>query len=111
MNGPCKKQIVTATIVTADGRRFVGTNDCETPQEVCPRADMPSGVGYELCKSVCNQTGHAEINALRAAGPGLSDATLYLEGHTYACDHCKEMCKSCGIKEIIIGPPPNLQSS
>ncbi|MCD1645281.1 DNA cytosine methyltransferase [Aurantimonas coralicida] len=104
--GPCVKQRVMATIVAADGRRFVGENDCETPQTVCPRAEMPTGVGYELCKSICRQTGHAEINALKVAGEAARGATLYLEGHTYACEPCKSACEDAGVLEIIIGSPP-----
>ena len=106
MTGPCAKQVVTATIVTPDGNRFVGTNWCATPQEVCPRADMPTGVGYHLCASVCHQSGHAEIDAIRNAGAvRLTGATLYLEGHTYACEPCKAACAAAGITSIIIGAP------
>lgn len=104
-SGPCVKQHVTATIVTTDGDRYVGTNHCMKPQAVCPRADLPTGVGYELCKSVCAQTAHAEVNAVRLAGKEAIGATLYLEGHTYACDPCKATAASAGIVEIIIGSP------
>lgn len=104
--GPCVKQTVTATIVTPNGVRFVGTNYVNNPQEVCPRAGMPTGVGYDLCRSVCDQAGHAEVIAVRRAGAWALGATLYLEGHTYACDPCKAVCGIAGIKEIVIGGPP-----
>lgn len=104
MSGPCAKQTVTATIVATDGSRFVGTNYCEAPQAVCPRADMPSGVGYELCTSVCRQPAHAEVNAIAAAGEKARGATLYLHGHTYACGPCTKACNDAGIAEIIIQP-------
>lgn len=103
--GPCAKQVVTATIVTRDGKRFVGTNYCNRPQQVCPRAGMATGVGYELCKSVCDQQGHAEVNALFQAGETAEGATLYLEGHSYACDSCKAAADAGGIERIIIGKP------
>ncbi|HAI97996.1 TPA: hypothetical protein DCL30_00435 [Candidatus Peribacteria bacterium] len=32
----------------------------------------------------------------------LRGATMYLSGHTYACDSCKQWCKLCGISDIII---------
>jgi deoxycytidylate deaminase len=106
MSGPCAKQIVTATIIAADGGRFIGRNDVLHPQSICPRHDLPTGVGYELCQSVCAQTGHAEINAIAAAGPRAFGARLFLEGHTYACDACTQACRQAGILEIIINAPP-----
>ena len=106
MRGPCVKQRVRATIITATSRRFVGENDCANPQTVCPRADMPTGVGYHLCKEICQQGSHAEIAALDAAQESSVGATLYLDGHTYACIMCKMACAAAGIYEIIIGSPP-----
>lgn len=106
MTGPCAKQTVKATVITIDGAVFIGTNHCNRPQSVCPRADMASGVGYELCKSVCDQPAHAEVNALALAGEKAQGATLYLEGHTYACDNCQACANHTGITQIIIGAPP-----
>lgn len=106
MRGPCAKQTTYATVVTPDGRTFLGTNACDNPQRVCPRGDMPTGVGYHLCIEVCRQTGHAEVNACRAAGEHARGATLYLEGHYYACEPCKRVCDEHGIVEIVFGPPP-----
>jgi deoxycytidylate deaminase len=108
MTGPCVKQTVTATIVTPDGERFVGTNFVRNPQPTCPRGDMPTGVGYELCRTVCDQSGHAEPNALAVAGEKARGATLYLEGHTYACEPCKEAARAAGIVEIVIAAPPEV---
>jgi deoxycytidylate deaminase len=105
--GPCAKQTVVATIVTPDGRRFVGTNYCENAQQVCPRAGMPTGQGYKLCRDVCRQPAHAEVNALASAGAAAAGATLYLQGHTYACASCLACCESAGIVEVIIGAPPS----
>ena len=108
--GPCVKQTVTATIVARDGSRFVATNYCLTPQTVCARAGMKTGEGYELCKSVCSQPAHAEVNAIRLAS-SYDDARfifgsmLYLEGHSYACDKCTRTAMAAGIAEIVIGAP------
>ena len=107
MSGPCAKQTVTATIVTPDGRRFVGTNHVRNPQSVCPRADLPTGVGYELCRDVCGQAGHAEIDAIAKAGDDARGGILYLEGHTYACEPCKAAARKAGIVRIVIGSPEN----
>lgn len=105
MTGPCAKQTVTATIIAADGRRFVGTNFVRNPQPTCPRGDLPTGVGYEMCREICDQFGHAEINAIAAAGVAACGGVLYLEGHTYACDPCKAAAWLAGIRMIVIGAP------
>lgn len=102
----CAKQVVRATIVTPAGNVYTGENDCLNPQLFCPRAGMPSGVGYALCTHVCQQTAHAEVNALKAAGREAAGATLYLEGHTYCCHSCLVAATSYGIAEVVIGSPP-----
>lgn len=104
--GPCAKQIVVATIVTIDGSRFISSNYCLSAQENCPRIGMKTGEGYELCKSICNQPAHAEINALQVAGNKAKGGKLYLVGHTYVCDSCKLAVEKAGIVEIIMGSPP-----
>jgi len=106
MNGPCVKQRVIATIITPSGERFVGENDCANPQSVCPRSGMATGEGYHLCASVCCQTGHAEINALKAARRKAKGAAIYIQGHSYACEPCKYVCAKAGIVSLIIGKPP-----
>jgi deoxycytidylate deaminase len=61
---------------------------------------MATGEGYDLCKTVCHQTAHAEINALAAAVGHTQGATLYLEGHTYLCADCLGAVMAAGISEI-----------
>jgi len=97
----CVKQDVVA-IIKNRNKIFIGINSCNNPQFVCPRDNMPSGIGYELCKSICRQTNHAEVNACINAGEYASGATLYLIGHSYCCDDCLQIMKEYGIKEIII---------
>ena len=101
MKGICKKQTCIAIIVK-DGRFWIGSNWVENEQLQCPRKDLPSGVGYEMCKNICNQPHHAEVDACINAGENAKDATLYLIGHTYCCDNCKKVMEEYGIKEIII---------
>lgn len=105
MIGPCAKQTVRATIVAINGESFTATNHCDTPQATCPRAGMKTGEGYELCRSICHQPAHAEVNAVAMAGDRCQGATLYLEGHTYACDACRSSCDAAGIAAIVIGSP------
>lgn len=93
----CAKQETIAVIVTPEAKVFVGTNWCENPQRECPRKDMPTGVGYELCKTICKQQAHAEVDACRKAGKEAFGADLYLIGHYYCCDNCKEIMEQYGI--------------
>lgn len=104
--GPCAKQTVTATVVALNGKHYVGTNYCNTPQAICPRAGLPTGQGYELCSSICHQPAHAEVNAIKAAGEDAWEADLYLEGHTYACAACQQAADAAGVRSIVIGKPP-----
>lgn len=104
-SGPCVKQVVKATVISRSGNEFVATNHCDTPQQKCPRADMPTGVGYHLCREVCNQPGHAEVNALALAarwGADVVGGTLIVEGHTYACDSCKAFARQAGIARLVV---------
>lgn len=89
MIGPCAKAQVRCTIISPDGRPFVGTNYCLNAQPACPREP---GEGYEKCASICRQVGHAEQVAYdkAAAEGGVRGGIAYLEGHTYACQACQE---------------------
>jgi deoxycytidylate deaminase len=104
--GPCAKQVVTATLKSAKGNHYVATNDCMTPQPTCARDGMATGEGYELCASVCQQTGHAEANAIKLAGKFAKGGTLYVDGHSYACESCKAIAREAGVVAIVIGKPP-----
>lgn len=96
--GPCLKQNVVATLFTVKGEVFVGTNRCQNPQTVCPRdvQGMKSGEGYHLCKEVCQQEAHAEVDAVRQAGEKALGAVIHLTGHSYACDNCKSVTSLAG---------------
>lgn len=104
-SGPCAKQHVQATVVTRDGHRYVGTNACLNPQRQCPRdaAGFETGQGYHLCREVCEQVGHAETVALRAAGGHARGAVLEVRGHTYACKECLAAAKAAGVLEVVVG--------
>jgi len=97
----CAKQD-TIAVICNEGRLWVGSNWCAEPQEECPRGDMPSGEGYDLCKDICRQHSHAEVDVCEKAGKGARGGTLYLIGHTYCCDSCKETMTRYGIKKIVI---------
>lgn len=101
MKGICKKQTTIAIIVN-NGRFWVGSNWVEDEQKECPRKDYKTGEGYHLCKEVCNQFAHAEVDACIKAGDNAKGGTLYLIGHTYCCNNCLSVMKASGIKSYVI---------
>lgn len=101
--GPCAKTTVRCTLVTVKGEKVVGENWCRNPQAVCPRSP---GEGYEKCKSICDQAGHAEVVALKVAGASRAlGARAFIEGHTYACMDCQHALFGAGVESISIGRP------
>jgi len=93
----CAKAKVACAIVSTDGQVFMGRNDCDNPQSTCPRED---GEGYDKCKSICQQQGHAEIMALKAAGSKARGGRAYLWGHTHYCHACENALLSAGVKSL-----------
>jgi deoxycytidylate deaminase len=98
----CNKQTTVAVIMRDGYLVSIGTNAVGERQAECPRRDMPTGVGYELCKTICKQESHAEVTACHNAGEEAQGGTLYLIGHTYVCDDCMRVIVAHGIKEVII---------
>lgn len=98
----CLKQVVKALIYQRGEKLLlVAYNDIENESvSECPRQGMLSGEGYELCKSICNQQGHAEIQAVDKAielGIDLSDCYLVIEGHSYICNECQSYMRKHGL--------------
>ena len=109
MKGKCIKQ-ETIAIIENHGQYWIGSNWCNSGQKECPRVGLETGVGYELCKSICEQGNHAEVDACINAGANARGGTLYLLGHTYCCDNCKKTMSEFGIKKVIIGKIPESMS-
>lgn len=97
----CAKKQVTCYLVTSAGI-FVGRNTCLSPVDVCPREP---GEGYEKCRSVCKQIGHAEEVALQMAGEYARGATAWLEGIGHYCRSCQEKLFSAGVLALRLGRP------
>lgn len=100
----CAKQVVKAKLVTSCGLEFIGTNHCDNPQETCPRdaAGYASGEGYHMCANICGQKYHAEEDAILKAQGLARGSIIYLSGHTYACNPCKELADKFGVLDIVI---------
>jgi deoxycytidylate deaminase len=104
--GPCAKRRVICTITYGGSpEEFVrGENDCANPQAVCPR--LP-GEGYEKCRSICHQAGHAEIQAVESAREqriDLTGATAIVTGHYWICEPCGAALREAGVGQVIIVP-------
>ena len=96
----CAKQRVLA-ITEIDGKIYLGENWIATPQKECPRKGLESGVGYELCKEICSQPGHAEIDLLREVDGNLQGNDVYIFGHYYVCEYCDTALNSSNVGKII----------
>jgi deoxycytidylate deaminase len=97
----CAKQ-TTVAIIANGGKHWISTNYCDNAQPACPRGNLPTGVGYEMCKDICQQRNHAEMNVCRAAGEGARGGTLFLIGHYYCCESCRQAMEKYGIKKIVV---------
>lgn len=96
----CAKKVVICQILTKDGQVFTGRNDCNNPQPLCPRE---AGEGYEKCKTICDQPGHAEEVALeqaQLAGANLGGAVAYIGGIGHYCKNCQIKLFDAGVTSL-----------
>lgn len=103
----CLKQSVFAMIEIGEDKVFGSNKMLNDEIKECPRdlQGYVSGAGYHLCKDVCNQESHAEVDAInnaRRLGIDVSGGKLTLVGHTYCCDNCKNVMESVGITDVEI---------
>jgi len=103
----CSKQSVHAMIVPLKGDIIYGMNKTLNYVTICPRVEqnMKTGEGYHLCKDICDQGSHAEIDAITNAIENnieLLGSSLYLTGHTYCCDNCLNKMKIAKIKNVYV---------
>lgn len=102
----CLKQSTAAVVVKNGGIVGRGANAGKRV-DVCPRIvhNCPTGTGYEYCKDVCKQEGHAEIMAIRDASKKtkiLKGASLYLAGHWWICKPCWDEIIKVGISRVYL---------
>ena len=96
MLGPCAKKEVKCFIIKGK-RVFTGTNECRNPQAFCPREP---GEGYEKCKTICKQVGHAEEVALDAAGKHANGSRAFIQGIGHYCKSCQTKLFAAGVKTL-----------
>ena len=94
-SGCAKKQIAAGTFV--NGAWVRASNTCNYDGLVCPRLELPTSQGYDLCRAE-----HAESRlADELLEFGLvSDGIAWVLGHYYVCEPCAAKLKSVGVKEI-----------
>lgn len=101
----CAKKQVTCVLVKGEEIIAVGRNSCRNPQTTCPR--LP-GEGYEKCKTVCDQPGHAEEIALERAGEEAKGCTAVLFGIGHYCKTCQLKLFEAGVValKVLNDKPP-----
>jgi len=98
----CAKVVVEARLVLPSGLSFVGRNTCMNPQSVCPR--LP-GEGYEKCRTICRQPGHAEMDAIAAAhyhGQSVRGGHMIVNYH-HICAGCRAVMDTAGVTYEVMG--------
>lgn len=95
----CRKRPVVAILKSVSGDIFIGENRVTRPQATCPRVDAgcKDGGGWDLCKNVCGQQAHAEVDALQQAGEAARGGRMLLVGHWRACDDCQKHLNKLGV--------------
>jgi len=94
----CAKKKVLCFLISEDFEVFIGENNCLNPQPACPREH---GEGYEKCKTICQQTAHAEVNAIALAGAKARGADAYVLHKRVCCD-CQNALDSAGVKSVTL---------
>jgi len=93
----CAKKTVLAVIEDDHGLVLSwGSNDCLTPQPTCPREP---GEGYEKCRDICHQIGHAEEMAIASLRPEHKHRAAHCRvlGIDRVCDNCQHALWAAGI--------------
>jgi len=105
-NTLCRRRPVAAVLVTPDGRIVIGRNNIANPQPVCPRdaSKCERGEGWQLCREICGQRHHAEVDALEQAGEEARGGTVYLVGHEVACPDCAAALDKAEVVLVIHNP-------
>lgn len=107
-SGCDKKQVAAGCYIQANGIIFdepfvYATNSCKHEGVSCPRINLPSGEGYDLCRAK-----HAEIALIDKVNnmtKGLDVwyvPVVWVYGHYYACEQCASALKSMGVEEVRI---------
>lgn len=99
----CAKEFVQAYLKTTDGNIYYGDNSCDCPQKKCPRWPWD---GYEKCKTICLQSGHAEAVAIFRAivyGSNPGGGVLWVVGNKKPCETCRNLMDAFGVS--LVGEP------
>ena len=104
----CAKRNVIAVLQSRNCEEdfLMASNECNNPQDVCPRED---GEDYTKCRTICQQSGHAETEVLKLVKSWM-DLTYYdltIIGHDRMCPECTNAIADAGIINITFKPRPD----
>ncbi len=102
----CFKQ-GTGAVVVREGKIIGRGSNAAKKVDRCPRSEQgfQTGEGYDQCRSVCGQQGHAEVMAIKDAycrTDDLTGADLYLYGHWWCCADCWAVMIRAGIRNVYL---------
>jgi len=100
----CLKLKVIAMLETVEGNLYYGVNNINNDKITeCPRLNNSIRNDYSLCKTVCKQDNHAEVDAIDnclANNDTPNDGIIFLS-HNRSCGDCISYMSKHNIKEII----------
>lgn len=97
----CQDKTIVA-VLRSNGRVFFGINGISESMDYCPRNVMEMGVnqGYSMCRSICRQESHAEVDAIdtwlrNSTADDTAEISIYGTGKI--CDNCMALLQKFNV--------------
>lgn len=97
----CQDKTIVA-VLRSNGRVFFGINGISETMTYCPRNVMEMGVnqGYSMCRNVCRQESHAEVDAIdtwlrNSKADDTAEISIYGTGKI--CDNCMALLQKFNV--------------
>lgn len=97
----CQDKTIVA-VLRSNGRVFFGINGISESMAYCPRNVMEMGVnqGYSMCRSICRQESHAEVDAIdtwlrNSTADDTAEISIYGTGKI--CDNCMALLQKFNV--------------
>lgn len=97
----CQDKTIVA-VLRSNGRVFLGINGISENMTYCPRNVMEMGVnqGYSMCRSICRQESHAEVDAIdtwlrNSTADDTAEISIYGTGKI--CDNCMALLQKFNV--------------
>lgn len=97
----CQDKTIVA-VLRSNGRVFLGINGISESMTYCPRNVMEMGVnqGYSMCRSICRQESHAEVDAIDTwlrNSKADDTAEISIFGTGKICDNCMALLQKFNV--------------